>query len=94
VVTLHSAERALAAIFADVLRLESVGAHDDFFQLGGDSLLATQVISRLRRTFGIEFPLRAMFEHPTVAGLAPEVEAAGRLMLERDAAPAGAPPSQ
>jgi acyl carrier protein len=67
-------EELLAAIWCEVLGLEQVGVHDNFFHLGGHSLLATQVSSRLRETFQVELPLRALFEYPSVAGLALQVE--------------------
>ena len=72
------AEEALAAIWAEVLGLERVGIEDNFFELGGHSLLATQVVSQVRERLGAELPVRALFEHPTIAGLAPEIGAAAR----------------
>src|SRR5439155_15275348 len=63
-------ERALAAIWAEVLGLEAVGVHDPFLELGGDSLRATQVLSRVRQAFSLPLPLRLLFQAPTVAELA------------------------
>ena len=68
-------EIAVAAIWAEVLGIDPIGIHDDFFALGGHSLLATQVISRIRQTLSVEIPLRALFEAPTVAGLAAQIDA-------------------
>jgi len=71
-------ERQLALIWEELLDVRPVGAHDDFFALGGHSLLATQVMSRIRAVLGVDLPLRQLFEHPTVAGLAAAVRSAGR----------------
>src|SRR5581483_4923557 len=70
----NETEERIASIWAEVLHVPQVGIHDDFFLLGGHSLRATQVISRLRQAFAMEVPLRAMFETPTVAGLAKRVQ--------------------
>nr|QEO73881.1 AMP-dependent synthetase and ligase [uncultured bacterium] len=64
------AERLLAEIWADLLGVERVGAEDNFFELGGDSILSIRVISRVRAAFGAEVSTRAVFDTPTVAGLA------------------------
>jgi len=67
-------EEVLTGIWQEVLGLEQVGVGEQFFELGGHSLLATQVISRVREAFGIELPIRALFEAPTIEGLAERVE--------------------
>jgi amino acid adenylation domain-containing protein len=67
-------EEALVDIWRDLLGRERVGIHDDFFRIGGHSLLATRAVTRMRRAFGTDAPLRLMFERPTIAALAPAVE--------------------
>ncbi len=67
-------ERQLAGFYAEVLGLQAVGVEDDFFDLGGHSLHATQVISRVRDCFNIELPLSQFFETGTLADLARRVE--------------------
>jgi amino acid adenylation domain-containing protein len=67
-------EELVAGIIAEVLQIGRVGALDDFFDLGGHSLSAVQVISRIRRAFQIELSIQALFESPTVAGLVSVIE--------------------
>lgn len=67
-------ERKLADIWAQVLGRETIGASDNFFDLGGHSLTATRVISQVRDGFQTEISLRQLFEHPTVAALARQIE--------------------
>ncbi|NOK63913.1 MAG: hypothetical protein GFH27_549391n2 [Chloroflexi bacterium AL-W] len=66
-------EKGLITIWQSVLGIEQIGITDNFFELGGHSLLATQVISRIRTQYRIDLPVRALFESPTVAQLAPVV---------------------
>jgi amino acid adenylation domain-containing protein/non-ribosomal peptide synthase protein (TIGR01720 family) len=73
------AEELLAGIWAEVLGLprERLRSRSDFLALGGHSLLAAQLVSRARRIFGVELPLRRVFEHPTLAAMADELTAGG-----------------
>ncbi len=69
-------EESLAGIWAEVLKVPAVGVYDDFFEAGGQSLLATQVVTRVREVFGVDLPVRTLFQKPTVAGLAESLEEA------------------
>ena len=66
-------ERDVAGLFADALGVPTLGRHDSFLELGGDSLVATHVLSRLRGSHQVELSLREFFELPTVAGLAAHI---------------------
>jgi amino acid adenylation domain-containing protein len=73
-----SIEARLADLWADTLAVEHVGPHDDFFDIGGNSLLAADVLERVRRELSVEVPAaRLFFENPTVAGLAEAIHEEG-----------------
>lgn len=76
-------EERVVAILAELLGLEKVGVNDNFFFLGGHSLLGTQLIARARDSFGIELPLRTVFDSPTASQLSVEIE---RMLRHRSAA--------
>ncbi len=73
-------EERLSEILARLMSLEQVGVNDNFFMLGGHSLLGTQVIARVRDVFRVELPLRTLFDSPTIADLSREIE---RLILAK-----------
>ena len=70
-------QKVLAEIWAEVLGIEQVGIHDNFFDLGGHSLMATQVVSRVRDIFQVDVPLTKLFEIPTVDQLSVQLETIG-----------------
>ncbi|HKD02045.1 MAG TPA: condensation domain-containing protein, partial [Terriglobales bacterium] len=83
----NSTEEAMAAIWSEVLRRERISTHDNFFDLGGHSLMATQVVSRIRRSLNLDLPLRRLFEHPTIARLSEQIA-----KLQRNQEKSSAPP--
>jgi len=70
------AEKSLASIWTKLLGINRVGINDNYFELGGDSLLATQLVSQLRGVFEVELPLVNLFQYPTLAELAASIEEA------------------
>jgi acyl carrier protein len=73
-------EERLADIIAPLLHVDRVGVNDNFFLLGGHSLLGTQLINRISDSFGINLPLLSLFDHPTLGGMSAEIE---RLILAK-----------
>jgi len=73
-------EARVAGVLTALLGVTRIGRADNFFELGGHSLLGAQTITRLRDIFGVEFPLRTLFDDPTVQGISAEIE---RLILAK-----------
>ena len=72
----NTTEKVLARIWSDLLAAEDIGVFDNFFDLGGHSLVAGRALARIRNAFGISLPLRALFETPTIAALARQINEA------------------
>ncbi|MFC6079650.1 amino acid adenylation domain-containing protein [Sphaerisporangium aureirubrum] len=87
-----AAERQVAEVFAEVLKLDAVGADDDFFLLGGHSLLAAKAAARLTARLGVEVPVQALFARPTVAAFAAAVQDLETSSVPLGPRPAGTPP--
>jgi acyl-CoA synthetase (AMP-forming)/AMP-acid ligase II/acyl carrier protein len=73
-------ETRLKEILIPLLKVNELGVHSNFFQLGGHSLLGAQVLVRIRESFGVELSLKTIFDHPTVGGISAEIE---RIILEK-----------
>lgn len=83
-------EQRMAEIIAPLLHVQRVGANDNFFLLGGHSLLGTQLLTRISEAFGVELSLLTIFDHPTLGGMSAEIE---KLILAKMDAPAVSQPA-
>ena len=79
----NEVEEKLTTIWQEVMGLHRIGINDNFFALGGHSLMASQVVARIRDTFQIELPLRRAFEYPTIAELSLEIQQSLQELPER-----------
>jgi len=69
------AEQSIADIWAEYLQVDRIGIYDNFFDLGGQSLIATRVLSRIRDRFGARLTMKDFFDHPTIDGISSILEA-------------------
>lgn len=83
-------EQTLANIWQELLGIQKVGIHDDFFELEGDSLLGTQLISRIREAFELDLPLSSLFEQSTIVDMAKFIETSLSATVKLETAPPGA----
>ncbi len=86
----NAVEETLAALWRRLLGVAQVGVEDSFFDLGGHSLIAVRLFASVKRDFGVDFPISALFEAPTIAGLAAMIARATGRSLDASAAPAEA----
>jgi len=77
----NETEEQLAAMWSELLGIEQIGINDDFFSLGGHSLVAMQVVSRIMQSMGVQLPLETMFDSPTIARLAETVNESGDMKV-------------
>jgi amino acid adenylation domain-containing protein len=87
-------EARLAAIVSSLLGMDRISTYDNFFALGGNSLLGTQMLARIGEELGIELPLRTIFDHPSVVDLAGEIERLQASVMNFRQPPSPAPDSQ
>jgi acyl carrier protein len=83
-------EQRVSEIVRSLLQLERIGIEENFFMLGGHSLLGAQLIARLGEVFGVELPLRKLFDAPTIRNLAAEIERLAPVRLKTAQEPLGA----
>ncbi|KUJ38446.1 MULTISPECIES: non-ribosomal peptide synthetase [Streptomyces] len=84
----NETERLVAQIWAETLGVADVGAHDSFFELGGQSLTSVKALTRIRKTFGVRLAFRSLLDTPTVSGVAQMIEDSLLEQLEKEAAEA------
>ncbi len=90
----NQVEQSLIEMWSEILGRKTQDVHQSFFALGGHSLLATQVVSRIREVFRVELPLRVLFDHPTISGVAEQIQLEQRRVNARPPLPPIVPVSR